>query len=391
MNCCLIMDISNMKNTNHHHRKRTFKITFLMILLTMFISCQEDELAESPNGIYFESSSGNNTLNVPVDDAGANEVIFVRSAKLVDQPVSASISVSEQRLKEYNEKTGSDFTLLPSDYYSLADNQLTIESGDAFSNNIDLSIESLDGLPVENRYVIPIEISSVDGSLPIIESSRTLFIFLERVFITSVPYLVDGIKLDAEYNEPFNNLSAWTFEWRFKVDNYPGNNQTLIYSYPSEVYTRFGDVVIDVDQLQVKLPGGAQFSPKNPLPANKWLHSALVFDGSLITWYIDGQSVMSASYSGTFNFESIGFGGNTGSKMVNEIRFWTDVRTVTEIQNNFYAVAPDSENLAGYWKCNEGSGNTIKDRTSNQNDMVASNMFGNSDITWIENVRMPAD
>ena len=42
-------------------------------------------------------------------------------------------------------------------------------------------------------------------------------------------------------------------EWRAKAEDLKGNNQTLIYSYPTEVYTRFGDVVIQPNQLQVKL------------------------------------------------------------------------------------------------------------------------------------------
>ena len=109
-------------------------------------------------------------------------------------------------------------------------------------------------------------------------------------------------------------------EWRAKAEDLKGNNQTLIYSYPTEVYTRFGDVVIQPNQLQVKI-AGSQFSPQQSLTANRWYHFALVYNGSSVIWYIDGVPTMTNALSASFDFESIGFGGSYGTKQVNEIRF----------------------------------------------------------------------
>ncbi|MDE5493483.1 hypothetical protein [Elizabethkingia meningoseptica] len=42
--------------------------------------------------------------------------------------------------------------------------------------------------------------------------------------------------------------------------------------------------------------------------------------------------------------------------------------------------------LDGYWKCNDGTGNIIKDYSKNGNNMTAS-----ANPNWISDVRMPAE
>lgn len=174
-------------------------------------------------------------------------------------------------------------------------------------------------------------------------------------------------------------------EWRAKVRDLNGNNQALIYSYPTGVYTRFGDVVIQPDQLQVKI-AGSQFSPQQSFVANHWYHFALVYNGSTVIWYVDGVPVMNNALSVSFDFEDIGFGGGYGVQQVNEIRFWNIVRSPADIRNNMYTIDPLIPGLEGYWKCNDKTGNIIKDFSKNGNDMTAK-----SDIKWIQNVRMPAE
>lgn len=55
--------------------------------------------------------------------------------------------------------------------------------------------------------------------------------------------------------------------------------------------------------------------------------------------------------------------------LVDDVRFWNDVRTSTEISDNYNAELTGSEtNLQGYWKLN----NDYLDETSNNNDLTAS-------------------
>jgi hypothetical protein len=69
---------------------------------------------------------------------------------------------------------------------------------------------------------------------------------------------------------------------------------------------------------------------------------------------------------------------------VSELRFWSVERTEAQIRDNMYGIAPTTPGLIGYWKCNEGSGNTIADATGNEND---AEIFG-SGATWKPNQKI---
>ena len=54
---------------------------------------------------------------------------------------------------------------------------------------------------------------------------------------------------------------------------------------------------------------------------------------------------------------------------LDELRIWSDIRTQSEIQSYMTKSLTGSENnLLGYWNFNEGSGSTLTDQTSNDND-----------------------
>jgi len=67
---------------------------------------------------------------------------------------------------------------------------------------------------------------------------------------------------------------------------------------------------------------------------------------------------------------------------MDEIRYWTAVRTIQEIRNFLgkYLVGTET-NLGFYWKLNESTGSTANDETSNNNDGTLRNME-NSD--WVD-------
>lgn len=54
-----------------------------------------------------------------------------------------------------------------------------------------------------------------------------------------------------------------------------------------------------------------------------------------------------------------------------QIRLWTKCLTQNAIQEGMSRQVPgDSEGLIGYWACNEGEGNILKDSSPNGNDIV---------------------
>ena len=69
-----------------------------------------------------------------------------------------------------------------------------------------------------------------------------------------------------------------------------------------------------------------------------------------------------------------------------EARVWSVARTPEQIWENMYEITdPESDpTLLGYWKCNEGAGNTVKDYSMYGNDGVAE-----TDIVWPSGIEIP--
>ncbi|MEQ8240952.1 MAG: LamG-like jellyroll fold domain-containing protein [Cyclobacteriaceae bacterium] len=117
-----------------------------------------------------------------------------------------------------------------------------------------------------------------------------------------------------------------------------------------------------------------------------WTHVAVVNQGGVgTTFYINGVAVGSNATGGSFQVVSgdlaIGTQGtcncNSFNGLIDEVRIWNDVRTASEIGDNFDKVVSGSEQgLAAYYRFNEGSGTTIYDEktatayTPSQNSII---------------------
>ncbi|WP_082695218.1 BT_3987 domain-containing protein [Elizabethkingia ursingii] len=365
--------------------KKILKYISIALCFLFCYACTNDEMTTSPNAIYFESSTGTNIANISIDKGGALIPITVRAAKPMDTKSGVTVQIDSKALEQYNKENGTSYQMLPASYYTFNNNSFTIEKGKYISEPSQLSVKDIANLPEINKYALAITITDTEGNSPALNAAKTYYILIDRVLYTSVAELGFNNSINTKYKKTYKGLRAWTMEWRTKVADLNGNNQALLYSYPTGVYTRFGDVVIQPNQLQVKI-AGSQFSPQQGLTANRWYHFALVYNGSSVIWYIDGVPAMTNALSASFDFDDIGFGGSYGTKQVNEIRFWNVVRSPAEIRNNMYTIDPTTSGLEGYWKCNDGKGTTIKDYSKNGNDMIAGNSF-----KWIPDVRMPAE
>ncbi len=105
--------------------------------------------------------------------------------------------------------------------------------------------------------------------------------------------------------------------------------------------------------------------------SNRWVHLAMVFDGTHSIVYVDGEEVARENRAnldtGNDNTFKIGWWHNRGSLpglngYVEEVRVWNVVRTEEEIRNNMFNRLTGSESgLAAYWPMNEGEGDTVFD------------------------------
>ncbi len=101
---------------------------------------------------------------------------------------------------------------------------------------------------------------------------------------------------------------------------------------------------------------------------NKWHHVAAVIDQGIITLYVDGVSVATASFQGapaanneTLTIgESTGFPGRLFDGVIDEVRIWSIARSANDIASNVSTVFNgDEPGLAAYLPMNEGMGTTV--------------------------------
>ena len=240
----------------------------------------------------------------------------------------------------------------------------------------------------------------------------------------------------------WNGLTAMTYEALIYIDEFATTDAedmpvsiSSVMGVEQYLLLRIGDTNFERQQLQFDGSGsGSQFgkfpgkdATKN-LEAGRWYHVACTYDQATQTVriYVDGriQSEQSGvgiatqsednrinlamralydyylnnptednekKYGGFVDAYQFFIGKSYDEKRplngkIAEARVWSVARTPEQIWENMYNVEnpADDPTLLGYWKFNEGAGNTVRDYSMYGNDGVAE-----SDITWPAGIEIP--
>lgn len=121
---------------------------------------------------------------------------------------------------------------------------------------------------------------------------------------------------------------------------------------------------------------------------NTWTHLAGVYNGTKLQFYINGTLVDELTTIFSANSTRplrIGSGTTEGNPryflpaQIDEVRIWNRARTGDEIKADMnHRLIGDEPGLVGYWRFDEGSGNTVHDQTENANHGT---IHGNP--TWV--------
>jgi predicted flap endonuclease-1-like 5' DNA nuclease len=120
-------------------------------------------------------------------------------------------------------------------------------------------------------------------------------------------------------------------------------------------------------------------SGPNTLPLNEWHHVAATYDGKQIVLYVDGEQKKTVPNTGDVIYnpdnsltigayrddnENYAFPGK-----IAEVRLWDVARTQEQLKAaKDVVLRGDEANLVGYWRMDECSGDTVKDRSKNAAD-----------------------
>ena len=276
-----------------------------------------------------------------------------------------TLQIADQsQLDEYNKKNSTAYVMLPKEMYEMPS---TLE----FKPNMAIQILPINlkniKFSTQGDYALPLRITG--GTTTAIPGEAESILILEQLTRTKVlkmPFVEDDeggeneLGSDKMFPEDFT-VPQWTMEMMIKRSKYDKNNMAIAgtkrvnNSDPNdEIYTRFGDVTIDPNQLQIKT-GSSQIDVSSDNFAAKpdvWYMISFVYDGKNTLIYINGEQVAEQQIR-TGAYGLTGFWLSGKNEFIREVRFWSVARNAKQIKENVWKkVNPDDKGLLLYYPCN---------------------------------------
>lgn len=327
-------------------------------------------LAGCQNELYTDSQKENGSdQGAYIATNGPIQIFVEESKEYFIKDVKVGLTVKENKaceiplvvgdqaqLDRYNKKNNTTYLMLPPDMYN-------VPASMSFKPNLAMQIVpvSLKNLKfsLKGDYALPIRLSQ--GGVAPIPGEEEALIILEKRTRTKV-LLMNGSSSGSGDMFPQDfKVKQWTMEVMLKRSRYESKNmsiggtKTVANSSPKdEIFTRFGDVTIDANQLQIKT-GAAQIdvpSSKFAAKANEWYMLTFVYDGKTTFVYVNGELVASSEIrDGEYGLIGLWLGAS--NEYVREVRFWDIARTEQQIKAyTWKMVNPDEQGLLLYYPCN---------------------------------------
>lgn len=284
-----------------------------------------------------------------------------------------------------------NYLVLPEEYRNF-EKTVTISAGNVSAPVVNLKIKPYSSSNGE-AYAIPIRITSVDGPVEMKGNANHLLYLLTSPHRQKAVIIKKGNRTVKTFSTAIP-MEQWTFEYWVKVDNITGeptgdweglgnkNFRARIFVPDSQPLT-FSDLTLRyyADGANVQIPilqfqnSAGHFDTTGFWWPDTWYHIAYTYDGTTVTVYKDGVKNNSLANSIDWTFKSLSFAiGSFGYEQQVEfaqIRMWKKCLSENVIKDNMSRqVAGDSDGLIGYWKCDEGTGNELKDSSPNQNHVT---------------------
>lgn len=337
------------------------KIILFLVPFLMINGCQ-DELYNKPTedfashqGIYFTQQS----LQAFVAE-GASSTIDGLKLNLVNKENKNSFATieygDEKQLEAYNKENETSYIMLPKDMYN-AKSSVSIKPN-YITSSIPIQLKDLK-FSREGDYALPIKI--IGGSADVIKGqSEAILVLNQKIITKSLKINGSGSEDSKMFSDDFK-VDQWTMEVMVNRSEYRYNNRAIAGTKTvknadalDEIFTRFGDVTIKPNQLQIKTGASQIDIPSDKLSAepNKWYMLSFVYDGKFTKVYVNGQLVANREIR-TGKYGLTGFWISGSNELIRELRFWKTARTDQQIKDNVWKmVNPDDDNLLLYYPMN---------------------------------------
>lgn len=353
------------------------RLLFGLASICLFVACQnelyKDPLKdfESAQGAFIDSKG---TIQVFVEEGTEVPVREVQICLVKPENSTKKVNITagdKEQLDRFNNKNHTEYSLLPKEMYSVGQ-EVEFEPMTA-SQTLDVMLKNVKFESGVN-YALPVKIDN--GSIAGIEGEKEALIVLEQRIRTKCLMMTGSGTESGEMWPEGLAVGQWTFEVMINRDAYELNNQAiggtkqLPNSGPmDEIFTRFGDVTIDPNQLQIKT-GASQIDidkAKFAAKENTWYMLAFVYDGRKNYVYVNGDLVAEQEIR-TGEYKLTGFWIGGLNDYIREYRFWKTARTPKQLSDFAWKmVDPTDENLIVYYPCNgkkrNSDGTIVEDET----------------------------
>ena len=368
-------------------QKYTSRLAFFAVIgLVLLTGAACQKYKGYKDVILITGTETNNLIKFTVENTPSSYGVTASATGKVTQDIAVNFAVDTSLVKAYNAQVDANYYAAPAGSYTISGNTGIIKAGTNVSAPVTVQVTSTTNLVDGRSYIIPVTIKSVSGSLSVLESSRTVYLKIARVTQFNSIDLSNFNFYDVDtFKTSYPNVKAFTFEVKCLINSWHTGSPPISRlcnwgPVDQSMFNllRFGEAGSQQNQLQWINSSGSCFS--NTLFAlNTWYTLSCVYDGSTCKLYIDGNLDNSFDAAGqVYEFGALELGMSYAGYQnaqrflgrMAEVRFWNRALSKTEIGQNLCGVDATANGLIGYWKMNEGTGNTFFDRTGNGRDMV---------------------
>ena len=345
--------------------------------------------------LYFTGTEDSPAVKYTIDGPAEIGVTVSASCQVTSDQI-IRVRVDQDKLEGYNALYGKKYKMVPTKDYMLSNDEIVLKAGENISEQLIFSLLRASNFEEGVTYCVPLTITDVTGGMPVLDSSRTVYLVLNQVMVVNAANLSrTNMQLPFESDPSLAAVPQVTMEARVKVNKFASSSPFIstIMGVEEEFLLRFGDTTIKPNQIQLA-GGGFPVTGKTEFEVDKWYHLAVVFDGSTIKLYVNGELDGQVDaprgpviLCGNTDKRRFCIGSSVNSRYldgsISEVRVWKRALTQNEIQNNMCYISPDYyQDMVAYWRFNEGGGAVIKDWTGNGWDISRT-------LNWTEGVRCP--
>jgi hypothetical protein len=373
-----------MKMNILRYKLRLLSLVIVILIPVLFTTCKK--FVKFEDKILITGTETDKIAKFVVENTPSSFSVTATSTTKVSDDMTVHFDIDTTLVAVYEAEKNAVYYVAPEGSYELSSKTGVIKAGKSVSEAITVTITSTADYIDGRSYLIPVTIKSVDGSLEVLEPSRTIYLKVARVYkFNSLDISNYNFYRTMTFTTPHENMKEFTYEIKCFINSWHTGNPPI-----SRVSVwgpadgsmfnllRFGEGGSDVNQLQWINSSGSVFS-NTRFATGRWYTISCVYTGTKCRLYVDGVLDNEFDAGGqvySFSLLELGmsYSGYQNSQRylgrIAEIRLWDRALSRTEIQEGICGVYSGADGIVAYWKLNEGTGQTFYDCTGHGYDMI---------------------